>query len=121
MNMRELITDPELGARTIDFERITETVDDKGRAVLVTVRDNAVGIIQPAPGEELERLPDADRGKDSIMVFITVRLTAGRDGEKPDRVLHDGRRYRVSLAEFWPGDDGYTKALAVLEEETPDA
>jgi hypothetical protein len=121
MKMRELITDPELGARPIDFERITEIVDDKGRAVLDTVRDNAVGIVQPAPGEELERLPDADRGKDSIMVFITARLTAGRDDQKPDRVLHDGKRYRVSLAEFWPGDDGYTKAVAVLEEEAPDA
>lgn len=115
-DMVDLVTDPELGAGPFQWVRLTETVNERGRAELASETHDGMGIIQPAPGKELERLPEADRGKDTIEVFTPAALTAGGAGMKPDRILHNGGTYRVSLAEAWP-TAGYTKALAVWEQD----
>ena len=114
MELADIITDPELGGTTFEYGRITESVNSKGRAEYSETRHVAEGNIQPAPGKERELLPEADRGRATIVVFTPATLQAGIPGTA-DRIYYKGNAYRVSLAEEWAEHAGFTKVLAVLE------
>lgn len=117
MDLLDVILDAAMGAVDYTFERITESVDDYGRAVTQAETLPGRGNFQPAPGEEIERLPEGDRGKEAFMVFTPAALVAGSDDTqiKADRVNYNGKRYRVSLAEPWREHAGFTKAIIVYE------
>jgi hypothetical protein len=117
MDLLDIITDPEMGGCSFQYGRITETVNDKGRAEFAEQKFPAEGNIQPAPGKEREVLEDADRMKASILIFTPAPLTVGEEKEKADRVYHEGSVYRVALAEPWQQHAGFTKAIAVLERQ----
>ncbi|SBV95527.1 hypothetical protein KL86DPRO_10883 [uncultured delta proteobacterium] len=114
-DLLDLITDPDLGGCSFRYGRITETVNDKGRAELSEQLLPADGNIQPAPGKEREVLEEGDRQKAAILIFTPANLTAGESKDKADRIYHEGSVYRVSLAEPWQHHAGFTKAIAVLE------
>ncbi|MCL1939539.1 MAG: hypothetical protein FWG04_02625 [Desulfovibrionaceae bacterium] len=110
-DLLDIITDPDLGGCAFEYSRITESVNEKGRAVQAEQIFPAQGNIQPAPGKEREVLEDADRLKATILIFTPAPLTAG------DRVYHEGGVYRAALAEPWRQHAGFTKAIAVLESQ----
>lgn len=115
LDLLEMMTDPDMGGCAFTYGRVTETVNDKGRAEHAEQIFPAEGNIQPAPGKEREVLEEADRLKASILIYTPAALTAGEGREKADRVYHDNGVYRVVLAELWQQHAGFTKALAVYE------
>jgi hypothetical protein len=117
IDLRELITDPDLGGTTFWYGRAVETVNSKGRSEKAEELLSAEGNIQPAPGKERELLEEGERQKAAILIFTPAGLTAGEDKTKADRVYHDGGVYRVSLAEPWRQHAGFTKAVAVYERK----
>lgn len=117
LDLREMITDPDMGGCSFTYGRITETVNAKGRGEFSEERHEATGNIQPAPGKEREVLEEADRLKAVILIFTPASLIVGEGNEKADRVYHEGSVYRVTLAEPWQHHAGFTKALAVLEAQ----
>lgn len=119
-NLRELLTDPDLGGTHFVYWRAVESVTSKGRAEKSLEPHSADGNIQPAPGKERELLEEGERQKAAILVFTPAALTAGEDKTKADRIVHDGGVYRVSLSESWQGHAGFTKAVAVYERKLTD-
>lgn len=117
MDLTDLLTDPDLGAQEFAWGRITEAVNNLGRAEHTEVQAQAEGIVQPAPGRECERLPEGDRAKSVIVVYTQAELCAGQGERKPDRIYWRGGAYRVALAEPWWEAGGYIKVLAVLEQD----
>lgn len=117
LDLLAMITDPDMGGCSFVYGRVTETVNAKGRAEFTEERHEAEGNIQPAPGKEREVLEEADRLKATIIIYTPTPLTAGEGTEKADRVYHADSVYRVVLAEPWQHHAGFTKALAVLEEQ----
>ena len=117
MDLRALITDPDLGGTSFVYWRAVERVTDKGRAESSREQHAAEGNIQPAPGKERELLEEGERQKAAILVFTPAALTAGENKTKADRLAYDGGVYRVSLSEAWQGHAGFTKAVAVYERK----
>lgn len=78
-----LLDDPDF---VIGFQiaRRTRTVNDYGRAVTEEEILPARGAVQPATPEELERLPEGDRYRESISVWTLFAL---RDGNADAPVL----------------------------------
>ena len=118
--LRELTTDPEMGGCKFWYGRVTETVDDKGRALQLERLFQVEGNVQPAPGRERETLAEADRLKATILIYTPAALIAGENQEKADRVYHNKGVYRVVLAEPWQHVAGFTKAVAVYERPWED-
>lgn len=115
LDLRAVITDPDMGYIAFTYGRVTETVNSKGRSEVSEALHDAEGNIQPAPGKEREILEEGDRHKAAILIFTPAPLTAGENETKADRVYHEGGVYRVVLAEPWQHYFGFTKAVAVLE------
>lgn len=113
-----LLDDPDFCA-SFSIERRAEAVDDKGRVETATELLPWKGVIQAASPRELERLPEADRDRETITVYSREPLRPGRrpEGSAPDIILWCGQRYEVSSVEPWPG---YVRALATLLPEGDD-
>lgn len=113
-NVRGLMADPDL-AWPFDIVRRTESLV-KGRAVISTQEEHAMGVVQPATPRELERLPEADRVKSTLVVFTASPLFVDDDssGKAADGIRWQGELYTVSAVENWQ-DYGFFKALAQKE------
>lgn len=112
----DVITDPDLGGGLISFSRISETVDEKGRAQHSENFDTALANVQPVQGREREQLPEGDREKEAILIYTPAMLSAGGNELPAHRVYYRTGIYRVSLAEPWLEQGEFTKAIAVLEK-----
>lgn len=132
LDLGALLDDPDF---VIGFQiaRRTRTVNDYGRAVTEEEILPARGAVQPATPEELERLPEGDRHRESISVWTLFALRDGNADEgdaqaAPDVVICDAQgrsgRFVVAALERW-GE--YSKAICVREMigemsgELPDA
>lgn len=117
LDVSYLLDDPDFCV-AFAIERCTEAVDDKGRGELTREVIPWQGVIQPATPHELERLPEADRDKETITVYSREPLRPGQrpEGTAPDIILWHARRYEVTSVEAWIG---YVRALATLLPETP--
>lgn len=113
-SLHGLMADPDLAA-SFDIVRRTETLL-KGRAVITATEETAVGVVQPATPRELERLPEADRVKSTIVVFTDCPLLVGDDTSDrvADGIRWRGELYTVTAVENWQ-DYGFFKALAQKE------
>lgn len=118
-----LLSDPDFCA-AFTVERCVESVDDKGRAQLVSDTVPWRGVVQPATPRELERLPEGDRDRESITVYSRDPLRMGQrpasdsGGPAADVILWQGQRYEVASVEPW---SGYVRVLATLLPEVPHA
>lgn len=136
LDLGALLDDPDF---VIGFQiaRRTRTVNDYGRAVTEEEILPARGAVQPATPEELERLPEGDRHRESISVWTLFALRDGNADEgdsdavairkplrgngcraqaAPDVVICDAQgrsgRFVVAALERW-GE--YSKAICVRE------
>lgn len=97
----------------------SQTVDALGRAVdaspTLTTFDPIA--IHPADRRDLERLPEADRARETVAVYTTSALqTAG--SSRPHVVQYQGERYEVSAVEDYATGGGVYRALAQRVEVT---
>lgn len=115
MDMSPLLRDPAFCEPFDVLHRVEALL--RGRAVISVMEEPALGVIQPAQGKDLERLPEADRDKETIAVFTDMQLSVGEeDGPtKADGVRWNGGIYTVTSVEAWP-KYGYCKALCQREE-----
>ena len=119
-----LFFDPEIGSVPFIVERNvykrnkTETIRLSQGTTLV------IGVIQPASAEEIQAKPGEDIHEEYIAVYTNFILTAGesygRSFTTPDRILWNGKIYRVTKARSWP-QFHYCQALAVALHETEDS
>ncbi len=94
--------------------RLTESVNDHGRAEYAEASTSMTGVVQPATARELERLPEGERDKETLTIYTRQPLRVGNlaNGTAADCVQYNGARYTVAAVETWPG---YTRALAQKE------
>ena len=75
--------------------------------------------VQFPTGKQLQDLPESQRTQETILVISIkeIRASQDQDGTSSDRVLYDGKRYKVILCRPW-GCYGYTYSIAVRERRT---
>ena len=81
--------------------RTARTPNEKGRAITEEGVIQAAGIIQPASGDDLDRLSEGDRVEGAIMVHTNTPLSPGDDEILPDEIEWRGVRYLVRSVNDW--------------------
>lgn len=106
-----LCFDPDF-ASAIQVKRRASTVNNYGENQLTPTTIDAVGSVQPADGETMERLPEAMRSGDVISVYTMTRLYPDGPGTQyTDIVVWNGDDYQVKKCEpFGNYGAGYYKA-----------
>ena len=103
INMRGVIR--RMGAIR-DFERVTATFGDNGRAVEAAEPFKAQAIVQPAGKDDLELLEEGQRFFPTILIHIIKPLTVG------DYINYRGDRWKVVNAQDW-SDYGFHRCIAI--------
>ena len=119
MNVTDAIFDPELGMTDFTVSRIVYTRTASGTTSQAAT-SSALGTIHPAAAEELQLLPEEERGETAIVIHTDFALSTGEDKGKrftgPDRITWNGRDWRVVAVRDW-SMFGYYKAIAVMLHE----
>lgn len=94
--------------------RRVNSVNNYGENVLSESTISAVGSIQPASPDDMQRLPDSVRRRDAITVYSVTRISPDA---YPDVVVWNGKKYQAQTSEdFGNYGAGYTKAICTLIE-----
>lgn len=106
-----LCFDPDF-ANAIQVKRRVSSVNAYGENQLTTTTVDAVGSVQPADGETMQRLPEAMRSDSVISVYTMTRLYPdGVGANYTDIVVWNGDDYQVIKCEpFGNYGAGYYKA-----------
>ena len=117
IDVSDLITDPDF-CQDFTVYRRARAADDKGRAEVVETAEVVTGVIQPLSGDDLDRLPEGDRGKQAISVWTLVPITTGDGGKLPDEVEWRGTRYTAigPLHNWGDWGEGYYRAACVAQD-----
>jgi hypothetical protein len=102
IDVTELLTDPTF-AETFTVIRSTKTIV-AGRARLTPKRfPGIIGVVQPAGGLDLQRLPDGSNLTGAIVIWTKYLLTNGDLSEdlSADQVDWDGHFYTVMNVKDW--------------------
>lgn len=72
--------------------------------------------IQPASGNDLQRLPEGMRTSDVVVIFTSTLLRVlGQDAADqlpPDTIVYNGSTYQIETVQDWIKDANYCEALA---------
>lgn len=94
--------------------RRVNSVNNYGENALSESTISAVGSIQPASPDDMQRLPDSVRRRDAITVYSVTRISPDA---YPDVVVWNGKKYQAQTSEdFGNYGAGYTKAICTLIE-----
>ena len=120
MRITDAVLDPELGCTAFTVERTAYTRSRSGTSSRTeTIR--ASGCVHPGTPETLRLLPEEEKAETFIVVYTDQALSAGAPEDAgacftaPDRILWNGRVWRVVRVRDWHMF-GYCQALAVLIE-----
>lgn len=114
LDISDMLDDPDFQVR-IPAERGNEGVDDHGRAYSESVHLEITGCIQPITAKELDRLPEADRDHEMLVIYGRELIRTGAPGIAPDVIFYNERRYEVFGVEAWPG--WYRATIRPLPEQ----
>lgn len=92
------------------------TIDDYGVPSVSPSDASLTAIVHPADRRELERLPEADRTRETIAVYSLLAIdTAG--SVRPAQIVYAGRTYEVASAADYGAMGGIYLLLAQLIED----
>ena len=101
IDITALLTDPDF-CDGYTIQRVTQSIDNNGRAVESLIEVPGYGSLQPATNKTLELFPDMERNSGMLQVFTRDTLRAATATTAPDRIVWHGQTYRVQALNEWP-------------------
>lgn len=96
LDVVDVILDPDFMDTGLVCNRMTQTVDERGRAVNAVTTIPFSAVVTSDQGDILQRLAEGSRIVGSILVHTTLRLRDGEDGADADEIVWRGRTYTVA-------------------------
>jgi len=95
---------------TVTRTSAATSYSDGKRATPSTSTLSVTGVVQPVPGQELNRLPEGLRDRDVRVFWTTVALQGGSAVE-PDRVAIGSDTWQVEECRDWTGLGNYFRSI----------
>jgi hypothetical protein len=103
-------------SRAFTIFKRTRAADEHGRPITEESVIEAAGVIQPAGGDDLDRLMGSDRAAGGITVWTDAPLSAGTGNDLPDEVVWRDARYMVVHVRDWTDYGlGWRKAICAAQ------
>lgn len=109
-NLSRLIDRFTTGTYTVTRASAATAYSDGIRTTPSTTSLSVVGVVQPIPGKELERLPEGLRDAEVKYLYTKVELKAGSTTE-PDRVSVEGSTWQVEQVRKWDTLGAYWRSV----------
>jgi hypothetical protein len=95
LDVTEILLDPEFMDTGLVCHRMTQTVDERGRAHNKSTSFPFAAVVTSDKGDILHRNADSSRIIGSITVHTMFRLSDGSAGQDADEAIWQGRTYTV--------------------------
>ena len=110
MNLSRLIDRFTTGTYTVTRASAATAYTDGIRTAPSTSTLSVVGVVQPIPGKDLERLPEGIRDNEVKYLWTKAELKCGPDTE-PDRVSVEGSTWQVEQVRKWDTLGAYWRSI----------
>ena len=116
LSVEEVLSDPDFVDEMVLIHRKT-TVNSFGENVLSECGLPTYGVIQPASGKTIQRLPDALRVANLKSFWVRGKIVADGNGQYTDILVHKGIRYQVQNIFDWANwGEGWSEGTCVQEK-----
>lgn len=95
LDVSDVVLDPDFMDAGLICCRMTQTVDEYGRASNSEAQTAFSGVVTSDKGDILHRNADGSRIIGSILIHSVFRLSDGSAGQDADEIIWRGRRYTV--------------------------
>lgn len=95
LDVTDVLLDPDFMDTGLVCNRMTQTVDDHGRATNAPAPVTFAAVVTSDKGDILHRNADGSRINGSITVHTPFRLSDGSTGQDADEIVWQGRTYTV--------------------------
>jgi hypothetical protein len=109
-NLSRVIQRFTTGTYTVTRTSAATSYTDGVRSAPATTTTTVVGVVQPIPGKDLERLPEGLRDAEVKYLWSTTELKCGPDLE-PDRVSVEGSTWQVEQVRKWDTLGSYWRSV----------
>lgn len=96
LDVTDVLLDPDFMDTGLVCNRMTQTVDSRGRAANTVTASPFAAVVTSDNGDILHRNADGSRIIGSITLHTPFRLIDGTDGKDADEVIWAGRTYTVA-------------------------
>lgn len=118
VDVTDLLVDPTF-TDSISIINRTPTVNAFGENSLAEVTVNTIGVVQPATGKTIQRLPEALRVANISSFWVRGTIVADGTSEYPDLLVFNGKRYQVQSVNDWTNwGGGWCEGTCVAEKPT---
>ena len=96
-------------------------IDTYGENKLIETSVATVGVVQPASGKTIARLPDAMKVLSLYSFWVKGEIIADGKCEYPDLIVFQGQRYAVQMIMDWmnwPSGGGWSEGLCIRQAIT---
>lgn len=96
LDVTDVLLDPDFMDTGLVCNRMTQTVDDHGRATNAVTSTGFAAVVTSDKGDVLHRNADGSRIIGSITLYTSFRLSDGSAGQDADEIVWQGRTYTVA-------------------------
>ncbi len=115
LDVTELMSDPDLVDSLVLITRFP-SVNNRGENLIRETSQPTVGVVQPADGKVVDRLPEALREKSVSSFWVKGTIIASSDGKYSSVICLNGIRYNVkTVNDFSNWGAGYCEGTCVAE------
>jgi hypothetical protein len=118
IDVNDIIADPDLVDPMILVHR-QACVDTLGSNRIKETAFTTWGIIQPASGKALQRLPEALRLANVRSFWVKGTIITDGNGQYPDILVYRGTRFQVQTVMDWSNyGEGWAEGTCIQEKPT---
>lgn len=118
IDVTELLHDPDFVGPLTIIHRVP-TVNALGENTLSETPLVTIGVVEPASGKTLQRLPDALRSADVSSFWVKGEIQTDGSGQYPDILVFNGKRYAVqNVLDYTNWGAGWCEGVCVREKPT---
>ncbi len=112
INPSVLLLDPQFTDNFTVTQRV-QTINTYGEVTTTpTVLRNILGVVTPTKRDDLERLPEAQRGNRNLTIYTRQHLNTAAMGLQPDLITWRGDTFVVRMLLPWTAyGPGWVKAV----------
>ncbi|MCK4883532.1 MAG: hypothetical protein KAS30_01550 [Candidatus Diapherotrites archaeon] len=112
IDVSELMTDPDF-TDVVDLITRASSLAKGVNTLVETTISGVIMVVQPASGQDLEKVPESARGHETRNFYYSGTLSSLRQNGYSDIIVYGGNRFEVLFVEPWGNwGNGYTKGIA---------
>lgn len=115
IDVSDIVADPDFCDNLLLLDRVSKT-DLHGENQITDCTIVTVGIVQPASGKTIQRLPEALQVQNVSSFWLKGKIMAAAPGKYTSVIVYKGLRYQIQMVFDWTNwGSGWCEGVCIAE------